>query len=204
MVERVEEIKKQYPARRIVVHTDFLTDYALLFFDSFLCKKGMLNKIEQNLKRLVKFVGAGKEIAGLVKRSVGVCRSARLGKTRKGVSLLTFKKLMLEKMSDSLRYNCIFSILFGLECVIKDGVAFLGDFTAFAGSVATADRLVRVMYKDAGIDLCSVIKMITKTPARIMNLEKRGEICEGNFADLVFFDDDINIKKVIIEGKELK
>ena len=37
-----------------------------------------------------------------------------------------------------------------------------------------------------------------------MNLEKRGEICEGNFADLVFFDDDINIKKVIIEGKELK
>lgn len=92
----------------------------------------------------------------------------------------------------------------GLECVIKDGVAFLSDFTAFAGSVATADRLVRVMYKDAGIDLCSVIKMITKTPARIMNLEKRGEICEGNFADLVFFDDDINIKKVIIEGKDLR
>lgn len=92
----------------------------------------------------------------------------------------------------------------GLDCVIKDGVAYLCDLTAFAGSVATADRLVRVMYKDAGVDLCSVIKMITETPARVMKLENRGKIEKDFYADLVFFDDEINIKKVIIEGKELK
>ncbi len=92
----------------------------------------------------------------------------------------------------------------GMDCVIKDGVAFLTDMTAFAGSVATADRLVRVMYKDAQVPLCECIKMITKTPARTMGLTDRGIIKEGYIADLVFFDDDINIKKVIINGEEFK
>lgn len=91
-----------------------------------------------------------------------------------------------------------------MECIIKDGVAFLPDMTSFAGSVATTDRLVRVMYKNVGIPLCECIKMITKTPARTMGLTDRGSIKEGYIADLVFFDNDINIKKVIIEGGELK
>jgi N-acetylglucosamine-6-phosphate deacetylase len=91
----------------------------------------------------------------------------------------------------------------GMDCIIKDGVAMLTDMTAFAGSVATADRLVRVMYKEAEIPLTKCIEMITKTPARIMNLSDRGQLKEGLRADLVFFDDDINIRKVIIGGKEL-
>ena len=92
----------------------------------------------------------------------------------------------------------------GMDCFIKDGVAFLSDLTAFAGSVATPDRLVRVMHKEAGIPLCECIKMITKTPAKVMGITDRGALKEGYKADLVFFDEDINIKKVIIEGKELQ
>jgi len=91
-----------------------------------------------------------------------------------------------------------------IRCLIKDGVAMLCDMTAFAGSVATADRLVRVIYKKAKVPLCECIKMITKTPAKVMKLSDRGEIKEGLRADLVFFDDDINIKEVIIEGKKLQ
>ena len=91
----------------------------------------------------------------------------------------------------------------GMDCVIKDGVAFLTDMTAFAGSVATTDRLVRVMNKEVGIPLPECIKMMTEVPARVMGLEKRGSITIGNYADLVFFDKEINIKKVIIEGIEL-
>ena len=90
----------------------------------------------------------------------------------------------------------------GMECIIDGGVAYLPDKSAYAGSVATADRLVRVMYKDVGISLTDVIKMMCKTPARAMKIENRGELKEGFFADLVFFDDNVNIKKVIIEGKE--
>lgn len=91
-----------------------------------------------------------------------------------------------------------------IRCVIKDGVAFLTDMTAFAGSVATTDRLVRVMNKEAGVPLCECIKMITQIPAKIMGIKDRGNLKEGYKADLIFFDENINIKKVIIEGKELE
>ena len=91
----------------------------------------------------------------------------------------------------------------GMDCVIKNGVAYLCDMTGFAGSVATSDRLVRVMYKQVGLSLCECIKMMCKTPADTMRLEGVGEMKEGYFADLVFFDDDINVSKVIIRGKEL-
>ena len=60
------------------------------------------------------------------------------------------------------------------------------------------------MYKDAEIPLTDCIKMITKNPANVMGVCDRGEIKEGKYADIVIFDDDINIKKVFIEGKELK
>ena len=92
----------------------------------------------------------------------------------------------------------------GMNCVIKDGVAFLTDMTAFAGSVATADRLVRVMHKEAGIPLTDCIQMICKTPAKVMGLKKRGEIKEGFTADLVFFNEDIQVQKVLLQGKELQ
>lgn len=91
----------------------------------------------------------------------------------------------------------------GMECIIDGGVAYLPDKSAYAGSVATADRLVRVMYKDVGIPLTDVIKMMCKTPAKAMKMEQRGELKKGFFADVVFFDEDIQVKKVIIQGKEL-
>lgn len=93
----------------------------------------------------------------------------------------------------------------GMECMVKKGdVAYLCDMSSFAGSVATADRLVRVMYKDVNLPLCDVIKMMCETPCKVMKMENRGKIKENYFADLVFFDEDVNIKKVIIGGEELK
>lgn len=92
----------------------------------------------------------------------------------------------------------------GLECYVeKDYVAYLTDKTSFAGSVASPARLVKTMYKSVGIPLCETIKMITENPAKIMKLENRGKLVSGYFADLVFFDDNINIERVMIEGKEL-
>ncbi|MBE6703894.1 MAG: N-acetylglucosamine-6-phosphate deacetylase [Ruminococcaceae bacterium] len=91
----------------------------------------------------------------------------------------------------------------GLECTVKNGVAYLHDMTAFAGSVATTDRLVRVMYKQVGMSLTECIKMMCAVPAKVMHIDAdRGLLKEGYFADIVIFDEDINVKKVIIEGKE--
>ena len=90
----------------------------------------------------------------------------------------------------------------GLRVIVEDGVAKLPDRTSFAGSVATADRLVRTVMQLADIPLVDAIRMITSTPARIMKLShKIGSLAEGKQADIVIFDQNVNIKKTIIKGK---
>ena len=90
----------------------------------------------------------------------------------------------------------------GLKVIIEDGVAKLPDRTAFAGSVATANRLVRTIITMADVSLIDAIKMMTYTPARILNIEnKKGSLEPGKDADIVIFDEDINIEKTIIKGK---
>ena len=86
------------------------------------------------------------------------------------------------------------------EFIIEDGVCKLMDRSAFAGSIAIADRLVRVAVKEAGIPLFDAIKMITLTPAKIMKLEKKGRIAPNMDADFVVFDDNIDIKNIFARG----
>ena len=87
------------------------------------------------------------------------------------------------------------------EFVIEDGVCKLMDRSAFAGSIATADRLVRVATKEARIPLLDTVKMITETPAKIMRLSKKGKIAHNMDADFAVFDENISIKAVFARGK---
>jgi len=90
----------------------------------------------------------------------------------------------------------------GLKAIVEDGVAKLPDRTSFAGSIATADRLVRTMVTIAGVSLPEAIKMITATPARILDMHhKKGDLTEGKDADIVIFDDQVNIAMTIIKGR---
>ena len=90
----------------------------------------------------------------------------------------------------------------GRKVIVEEGVAKLPDKKSFAGSVATADRLIRVMVKQAGIGIVDAIKMMTATPARIMGISQRkGSIMPGMDCDLVIFDDNIEIAAVLISGK---
>lgn len=90
----------------------------------------------------------------------------------------------------------------GLKVIVEDGVAKLPDRTSFAGSVATADRLVRTMIKLADVPLEKAVTMITKTPARIMKVDdKKGSLAKGKNADIVIFDEDINIKMTMVKGQ---
>ena len=96
------------------------------------------------------------------------------------------------------------SIHNGQEVVVEDGVAKLPDLSAFAGSVATADRLVRTMINIAEIPLPETIQMITFTPARIMGIDKtKGSLEKGKDADIIIFNDDINIGMTMVKGKIL-
>ena len=94
------------------------------------------------------------------------------------------------------------SLKTGLRVIVEDGVAKLPDRTAFAGSVATADRLVRTMIHIAGVSLIDTIRMITETPARIMGIHaKKGSLQTGKDADILIFDENIDINMTMVNGK---
>lgn len=90
----------------------------------------------------------------------------------------------------------------GQEVIVEDGVAKLMDRSAFAGSVATADRLVRTMVNIAGCTVPQAVRMATENPAKVMGVfGKKGSLDPGKDADIVVFDDDIRVKRTIIGGK---
>ena len=92
----------------------------------------------------------------------------------------------------------------GLKVIVEDGVAKLPDRTSFAGSVSTTDRLVRNMVQMAEVSLSEAVKMMTQTPARIMGINhKKGSIAKGKDADIVIFNDNIDIALTMVNGKAI-
>ncbi|MCL2527784.1 MAG: N-acetylglucosamine-6-phosphate deacetylase [Defluviitaleaceae bacterium] len=93
------------------------------------------------------------------------------------------------------------SLARGQDVIIEDGVAKMLDRQAFAGSVASGDRLIRTMVHEAGVPLPEAIMMMTINPARLIGLsDSIGDVRENMAADLIVFDSDINIKKVMVKG----
>ncbi|HMI67046.1 MAG TPA: N-acetylglucosamine-6-phosphate deacetylase [Cyclobacteriaceae bacterium] len=90
----------------------------------------------------------------------------------------------------------------GLKVIVEDGVAKMPDRTSFAGSVATADRLVRTMVSMADVPLVDAVRMITRTPARILEVSnKKGSLAAGMDADVVIFDQNIRVELTMIAGR---
>lgn len=89
----------------------------------------------------------------------------------------------------------------GQRVIIEDDVAKLPDRSAFAGSIATDDRLIRVMYRSAGVPLYDAVRMMTETPASIIGIAgSKGSLAAGKDADLVCFDENIDISGVMVGG----
>lgn len=76
--------------------------------------------------------------------------------------------------------------------IIEDGVAKLPDRSAFAGSIATMDILLKTSV-EAGISLAESVRMMTETPARVMGLAEYGRIEKGYKALFTVFDKELNI-----------
>ena len=89
----------------------------------------------------------------------------------------------------------------GQRVILEDGVAKMPDRTAFAGSICTADRLVRTMVTLAGASLPDAVRMITETPARVLGLSDfYGRVEAGRAADLAVFDHTVRIAMVFKDG----
>ncbi|MBR3806196.1 MAG: N-acetylglucosamine-6-phosphate deacetylase [Clostridia bacterium] len=92
----------------------------------------------------------------------------------------------------------------GVPCIIEDGVAKLYDRQSFAGSVATADRLLRTMHTLAEVPLTDISKMLSANPAKLLGLSDRGVLEVGKRADIVVLNKDLTIKNVIFKGETVK
>lgn len=107
----------------------------------------------------------------------------------------------LEFSASDIKENTVYTQENGINVIYEDNVMKLADRSALAGSAATLSDCVRNMYKCIGIPLYSAIKMASLTPATVCGYgTTKGKIEKGYDADLVLFDDDINIKTVITNG----
>jgi len=86
-----------------------------------------------------------------------------------------------------------------MDVLYEDGVMKLPDRSSFAGSVATMSRAVSVLVK-AGIPLTDAARMATDTPAVRVGALGKGRVAAGYDADLVLFDDEINVRLCMIAG----
>jgi len=90
----------------------------------------------------------------------------------------------------------------GQDVVVEDGVAKLMDRSAFAGSVATTDRLVRTLMRDGGCTLAQAVQMASTNPARLMGVgDRTGSLEPDKDADILLFDGGVRILRTIIQGK---
>ena len=90
----------------------------------------------------------------------------------------------------------------GVEALYEDGVMLLADRSKLAGSASNSIDLVRNMYKKVGVPLTDAVKMMTVTPAKVIGVDSfKGKIEKGYDADIILFDDELNLKSVMISGE---
>lgn len=79
--------------------------------------------------------------------------------------------------------------------IIEDGVAKLTDRSAFAGSIATVDLLLKNAVI-AGFSVPQAVEMLTETPAKIMKLDSLGKIEKGYDSLFTIFDENLEISAI--------
>jgi N-acetylglucosamine-6-phosphate deacetylase len=105
----------------------------------------------------------------------------------------------LEFAASRIDEGAAYTQLNGMSVLYEDGVMKLPDRSAFAGSVATMSRAVNVLV-GAGIALTDAVRMATGTPATRIGALHKGRVASGYDADLILFDDDINVRLCMVAG----
>ena len=89
----------------------------------------------------------------------------------------------------------------GQDVKVVGKLATLKSDGAIAGSVTNLMDCMRTAVKEMGIPLESAVACATMNPAKSVGLyEQYGSITEGKVANVVLLDEDLNIKKIIING----
>lgn len=87
----------------------------------------------------------------------------------------------------------------GQKIWVKDGRAELADGT-IAGSIAGLNEEVNHAIYHLNLSLCDAVNCASRNPANSLHEEHLGRIAVGCKADLIFFDQDIDIKASFVNG----
>ena len=113
-------------------------------------------------------------------------------------------KLIL--ITDAMRAACmkhgVYS-LGGQPVTVEQGAARLSDGT-LAGSVLQLKVAVKNLWESTDLPLHQVISTVTINPAKLLGLDNElGSIEAGKKADIIIFDENIDIQATFIEGKRI-
>jgi N-acetylglucosamine-6-phosphate deacetylase len=113
------------------------------------------------------------------------------------------EKLML--ITDSMRAGCMKCGAYdlgGQKVIVKDGEARLEN-GQLAGSVLKLNDALANMVKYTTMTIRDAVYSVTEAPAKKLGLVSKGKISIGYDADIVLFDDEFNVHKTIVGGKEV-
>lgn len=86
-----------------------------------------------------------------------------------------------------------------VEVDVAAGVARVRGTTTIAGSTATMDQLFRAVATTAG--LAAAVQVTSTTPARVLGLDRVGELRAGYDANLVVLEQDLWVSALMAQGQ---
>jgi N-acetylglucosamine-6-phosphate deacetylase len=87
----------------------------------------------------------------------------------------------------------------GQTVLVEAQAARLEDGT-LAGAVLLLDQAIRNLVRSASVTPAAAIRMATEVPGQLLGLTDRGRIIAGGIADLVLFDENLEVAETIVSG----
>lgn len=93
----------------------------------------------------------------------------------------------------------------GMLAIVRNREARIPDGTALASSVFAMNEMVRVFRDLTACPLWQAVRMASLTPASIVGMSDQiGSLAAGKWADVLLIDEDVNVDRVFVAGREVK
>ncbi len=92
----------------------------------------------------------------------------------------------------------------GTVATVRNGEARVKDGVGLASSVCPMNDMVRIFRELTGCALWQAVRMASLTPAEILSQDAEvGSLARGKFADVIIFDEKVDVKAVYVAGSRV-
>lgn len=164
---------------------------------------------KENLFRKAGVVEAGLADDGFTTQAIGDLRHLPVGVLKliyhcKGPEKMYLITDGLEFSASDVHENAVYTQENGVSVICEDGVMKLADRSALAGSKAVLKDCVWNLYHTVGVPLTDAVRMASLTPAEVLGFGKtKGQIKVGCDADLLLFDENMNLSFIMTNGRRV-